>query len=88
MGVLYHHRYNACLGLKTFCSLSRGRRDFFQRCSRSIGVPSNIFHFIRVWISGEFGIERSKRLRVVRAFLDQSLVSLELDQKRPALCPP
>ena len=60
MGVLYHHRHNACLGLKTLCSLSRGRRDLFQRRRRSIGVPSNIFHLIPVWISGELGIERSK----------------------------
>src|SRR5262245_59420849 len=74
MGVLYHHRHNTRLRLKTFCSLSRHRRDVFQRCSRPIGVSTNIFDLSPVWISGDSGIELSKLLRIDRAFLDQSPV--------------
>jgi hypothetical protein len=60
MGVPSHHRHNTRLRLKTFCSLSRDRRDLFQRCSRPIGVSTNIFDLIPVWISGDSGIELSK----------------------------
>src|SRR5215475_6045731 len=47
---------------------------FSSAAAARIGVSTNIFDRIPVWISGDSGIELSKLLRIDRAFLDQSLV--------------